>query len=148
MRRVVEYEGAYCCALDEVYDMNLRITLRTAHEVLGVYQGKARVQLGGGKGMLVDVGPGDVVIIPAGVVHKNIRSSSDFRMFGAYPKGQRWDMNYEKVGERPKADSNIVVSQGKNGEGGTDEWSRVPGPERNADLPVREGGLQHRCPAC
>jgi len=79
----------------------------TAHEVLGVYGGRARVQLGGGKGVLVEVGPGDVVIIPAGVAHKNIKSSSDFRVVGAYPKGQTWDMNYGKAGERPTADRNI-----------------------------------------
>jgi uncharacterized protein YjlB len=48
-----------------------------------------------------------VVIIPAGVGHKNMGSSSDFRVVGAYPPGQTWDMNYGKPNERPQADKNI-----------------------------------------
>jgi uncharacterized protein YjlB len=80
----------------------------TAHEVLGVYGGNATVQLGGPNGLVVDAGPGDVIIIPAGVAHKNLGSSSDFRCVGAYPPGQSWDMNYGRPGERPKADQNIA----------------------------------------
>lgn len=79
----------------------------TAHEVLGVYKGEARVQFGGEKGPILAVATGDVVIIPAGVAHKNINSSYDFRVVGAYPAGQSWDMNYGKEGERPAADRNI-----------------------------------------
>ena len=80
----------------------------TAHEVLGVYKGNARVQFGGEKGPILAVETGDVVIIPAGVAHKNINSSQDFRVVGAYPAGQSWDMNYGKPGERPAADQNIA----------------------------------------
>ncbi len=79
----------------------------TAHEVLGVYEGNARVQLGGPEGEVFEVEKGDVILIPAGVAHKNLESSSDFRVVGAYPEGQSWDMNYGKEGERPAADRNI-----------------------------------------
>ena len=79
----------------------------TAHEVLGVYSGSAKVRLGGEKGEIFDIQKGDVVLIPAGVAHKNLESSSDFRVVGAYPAGQFWDMNYGKEGERPEADQNI-----------------------------------------
>ena len=79
----------------------------TAHEVLGVYSGSASVQLGGPNGPVFEVQAGDVIIIPAGVGHKNMGSSSDFRCVGAYPPGQAWDMNYGKPGERPRADQNI-----------------------------------------
>ena len=81
----------------------------TAHEVLGVYKGEARVQFGGEKGPILAVEAGDVVVIPAGVAHKNINSSHDFRVVGAYPAGQTWDMNYGKEGERPTADKNIAT---------------------------------------
>jgi len=79
----------------------------TAHEVLGVYRGSARVQLGGERGVVQEVHPGDVIIIPAGVAHKNLGSTGDFGVVGAYPEGQDWDMNYGRPGERPTADSNI-----------------------------------------
>ena len=52
--------------------------------------------------------PGDVVIIPAGVGHKNLAASADFRVIGAYPRGQAWDICYGKPGERPRADQNIA----------------------------------------
>ena len=81
----------------------------TAHEVLGISRGKASVRLGGDNhGKTFEVRAGDVIIIPAGVAHKNLGSSSDFQVVGAYPKGQKWDMNYGKPGERPQADRNIV----------------------------------------
>ena len=79
----------------------------TAHEVLGVYRGSARVQLGGERGVVHDLGPGDVVIIPAGVAHKNLGSTGDFGVVGAYPQRQIPDMNYGRPGERPRTDSNI-----------------------------------------
>lgn len=80
----------------------------TAHEVLGVYEGSARVQLGGEKGKIFELEKGDVVLIPAGVAHKNLGSSNDFRVVGAYPEGQSWDMNYGRKGDRPTADQNIL----------------------------------------
>ena len=80
----------------------------TAHEVLGVYSGNAHVQLGGAKGPEFTIQRGDVIVIPAGVAHKNLGSSFDFRVVGAYPAGQRWDMNYGKAKERPRTDRNIA----------------------------------------
>lgn len=81
----------------------------TAHEVLGVSRGSATVRLGGDdNGQTFEVQAGDVIIIPAGVAHKKLGSSSDFQVVGAYPTGQKWDMNYGKPGERPQADCNIA----------------------------------------
>jgi len=80
----------------------------TAHEVLGIYRGSAKVQLGGEQGTIQNVRAGDVIVIPAGVAHKNLGSSDDFGVLGAYPKGHDWDMNYGKPGERPRADQNIA----------------------------------------
>ena len=80
-----------------------------AHEVLGIYGGSAEVQLGGENGITLTVCRGDVVIIPAGVAHKNLGADSDFRVVGAYPAGQSPDMCYGKPGERPRADSRIAA---------------------------------------
>jgi uncharacterized protein YjlB len=79
----------------------------TAHEALLVYSGSARVQLGGEAGPIETIGAGDVIIIPAGVGHKNAGASSDFHVVGAYPPRQIVDMNYGKPGERPRTDENI-----------------------------------------
>jgi uncharacterized protein YjlB len=80
----------------------------TAHEVLGVYVGEAKVQLGGEKGIVQDVRVGDVIIIPAGVGHINLGASHDFGVVGAYPEGQDYDMCYGKPEERPRAVKNIA----------------------------------------
>lgn len=79
----------------------------TAHEVLGIIQGSARIQFGGSSGISVFVEKGDVIIIPAGVAHKNLDSDKDFLCIGAYPEGQKYDMNYGKANERPEADMHI-----------------------------------------
>jgi uncharacterized protein YjlB len=80
----------------------------TAHEALLVYSGSAKVQLGGDTGVSATIEAGDVIILPAGVGHKNLGSSSDFHCVGAYPPGQNVDMKYGKEGERPRADENIA----------------------------------------
>ena len=80
----------------------------TAHEVLGVFCGTATIQLGGERGIKHKISAGDVIVIPAGVAHKNLGASSDFGVVGAYPAGQEWDMNYGRPAERPRADENIA----------------------------------------
>ena len=79
----------------------------TAHEVLVVYSGSAKVQLGGEQGITETVKAGDVIILPAGVGHKNLGSSSNFRVIGAYPKEQEPDLCTGKPGERPGVLENI-----------------------------------------
>jgi uncharacterized protein YjlB len=80
----------------------------TAHEALGVYSGSATIQFGGPAGVDRRVQAGDVVVIPAGVAHKRVEASPDFRVVGAYPRGQSWDMCYGRPGERPAADRRIA----------------------------------------
>src|SRR4051812_20363764 len=58
------------------------------HEVLGVYKGSATLRLGGEHGTTQRVRAGDVIIIPAGVSHKNMGASSNFGVVGAYPGGK------------------------------------------------------------
>src|SRR5688572_21233467 len=63
----------------------------TAHEVLGVYRGEVNLQVGGPGGMVTKLEKGDVVVLPAGIAHKNEGSSPDFKCVGAYPLGQDYD---------------------------------------------------------
>ncbi|MDO3643219.1 hypothetical protein [Mucilaginibacter sp. L3T2-6] len=81
------------------------------HEVLGIYSGKTSVQLGGDNGQQLVLEKGDVLIIPAGVAHKNLGDEGDVGVIGAYPDGRDYDMNYGKPGERPATDMNIARIQ-------------------------------------
>ena len=80
----------------------------TSHEVLGLYSGTALVHLGGEQGEKVEIKAGDIIVIPAGVGHKNLESN-DLGVVGAYPDGYTWDMNRGLPGERPQADKNIAA---------------------------------------
>ena len=50
------------------------------------------LRLGGGRGRTVELRAGDVVVIPAGVAHKNEGASAGLVVVGAYPRGQSPDM--------------------------------------------------------
>ncbi|WPU92772.1 cupin domain-containing protein [Mucilaginibacter sabulilitoris] len=80
----------------------------TSHEVLGVYQGTALLHLGGEKGKKVKVEAGDIIVIPAGVGHKNL-GSDNLGIVGAYEDGRSWDVNKGLPGERPKTDETIAA---------------------------------------
>jgi uncharacterized protein YjlB len=101
----------------------------TAHEALGVFSGWAKVQLGGPGNEPVLIEKGDLVVLPAGTAHKRIDSGGGFAVVGAYPDGQRYDMNYGEAEEMETARQNIAsVSLPKKdpafGEGGKmfDSW--------------------------
>jgi uncharacterized protein YjlB len=79
------------------------------HEVLGIYKGHTMLLLGGENGHQIKIEKGDVLIIPAGVAHKNLGHEHDIGCIGAYPEGKDYDINYGRPGERPGTDHNIAL---------------------------------------
>ena len=80
----------------------------TAHEVLGVYRGRASLRLGASAGATLVVEAGDMIVLPAGTGHENLGASDDFHVVGGYPAGQKPDLLRGHAGERPAADQRIA----------------------------------------
>lgn len=79
----------------------------TAHEVLGIVAGGARVKLGGPGGHVFEVEQGDVLVLPAGTGHCNQGSSGDLLVIGAYSDGLAWDIRRGDPAEHDEAVANI-----------------------------------------
>ncbi|PPA69869.1 cupin domain-containing protein [Jeotgalibacillus proteolyticus] len=71
------------------------------HEVLGVQSGSAMLQIGGEEGKMINIEAGDVLVLPAGTGHRNMKATEDFRIVGAYPEGAEYNMRTGEPGERP-----------------------------------------------
>ena len=74
-----------------------------AHEVLGIARGEVQVAFGGPSGQSVTVRAGDIVVIPAGVGHRNMGQTDDLVVIGAYPGGSDYDTLRGKADEHEKA---------------------------------------------
>lgn len=79
------------------------------HEVLAIAQGSAKVHLGGEQGIITNVSAGDVILLPAGWGHKNLGSSPDLLVIGAYPPGPSCDLCRGLPEERPQVLANIAA---------------------------------------
>ena len=78
------------------------------HEVLGVARGRARVQFGGTQGEELDLGPGDVAVLPAGTGHQCLWAAPELMVIGAYPKSGKYDLCRGSKAERAKAIGTIA----------------------------------------
>lgn len=92
--------------IDGIYDYHHFHS--TAHEVLACFSGEAHVQFGGSNGPIILFSIGDAVLIPAGVAHRLIDQSSDFKVVGAYPDNKKPDMQTGASGNREKIIQNIA----------------------------------------
>ncbi|MCW3120883.1 MAG: cupin protein [Flavipsychrobacter sp.] len=79
----------------------------TSHEVLGVYSGSTALQLGGENGTKLQVSSGDIIIIPAGVGHRNMDGENDVQVVGAYDRGRDYDILKGGADDHPLSIENI-----------------------------------------
>jgi uncharacterized protein YjlB len=73
------------------------------HEAMAIVRGRARVRFGGENGEEIDLGPGDVAVLPAGTGHQSLWVSPDLLVIGTYPKSGRFDLCRGSKAEREKA---------------------------------------------
>lgn len=77
------------------------------HEMLVIFSGRATVEIGGDNGETFNISAGDVIFHPAGVSHKKIKASEDFKTIGAYPFPIQYDLRHGKKEEYDEAVKNI-----------------------------------------
>ena len=75
----------------------------SAHEVLGIARGSAKVRFGGDHGKVYDLAAGDVVVLPAGTGHQSLSAGNDLLVVGAYPPGAQYDECRASPQERARA---------------------------------------------
>jgi uncharacterized protein YjlB len=73
------------------------------HEVMGIARGRARVRFGGEKGQEIDLGTGDVAVLPAGTGHQGLWAGPDLMVIGAYPPKGQYDLCRGSRAEHDKA---------------------------------------------
>lgn len=104
----------------------------TAHETLGIARGRARVRFGGRSGPVLELGAGDVALIPAGLGHERIGPAPELLVVGAYPPGQAPDLCRGLLDERAAARARI------------DRLPDPPDPVRGGPLALEAGDRADR----
>jgi uncharacterized protein YjlB len=77
------------------------------HEAMGIARGRATVRFGGEKGREIAIGPGDVVVLPAGTGHQLVTQSQELVVIGAYPPSGKYDLCRGSKAEHTEALASI-----------------------------------------
>jgi len=77
------------------------------HEAMGIARGRATVRFGGENGRELEIGAGDVVILPAGTGHQLVTQTQELVVIGAYPPTGKYDLCRGSKAEHDKAVGSI-----------------------------------------
>jgi uncharacterized protein YjlB len=77
------------------------------HEAMGIARGRAKVRFGGKTGKEIDIGVGDVVILPAGTGHQLVTQTQELVVIGAYPPSGKYNLCRGSKAEHAKAIASI-----------------------------------------
>jgi uncharacterized protein YjlB len=78
------------------------------HEGMGIARGRAKVRFGGNRGAEIELGQGDVCVLPAGTGHQSLWVSSDLMVIGTYPRAGKYDLCRGSKAEHIKATQTIA----------------------------------------
>ncbi|KAF2476089.1 uncharacterized protein BDR25DRAFT_300886 [Lindgomyces ingoldianus] len=94
------------------------------HECYAVFKGSSKLLLGRGPldgpeegGLEVDLGRGDIIVLPAGVSHCSIASKGEYEYVGLYPEGSpHWDNNFckasaEETSEKARVAESVPIPE-------------------------------------
>lgn len=73
------------------------------HEAMAIARGRATVRFGGDNGREIEIGAGDVIILPAGTGHQLISQTQELVVIGAYPPSGKYDLCRGSKAEHTKA---------------------------------------------
>ncbi|WP_053366247.1 cupin domain-containing protein [Bacillus sp. FJAT-27245] len=70
---------------------------RSSHEVLGVIQGSAALEIGGERKVQLEVKPGDLIVFPTGTEKRPVSVSPDFKAAGFHSDDDGEDVFYSET---------------------------------------------------
>jgi uncharacterized protein YjlB len=73
------------------------------HEALAIARGRATVRFGGEHGREIEIGPGDVAVLPAGTGHQCLKQTPTLVVIGAYPPSGKYNLCRGSKAEHAKA---------------------------------------------
>lgn len=107
IRELFRWNGWRGFWADTIHDFD---HYHSTHEALAIAHGQAVMLLGGEGGREVELHEGDLLVLPAGTVHRRLSASHDFLACGAYPPDHEADLLRPEAGpDRDKVQASVPL---------------------------------------